>query len=117
MTDVPTHVWLDPVYVDSKSHALACNLATADKDRALPTDVEYVTRAEADRMVAAEREACAELFHSEQITIWASEILGDLSLDDLVNISDYGAKVSAYDIVSRHLQLIAAAIRSRGDGK
>jgi len=63
--------------------------------------------------VANAVDECADMFHPEQLTVWASEILGDLSQEGVLDINDYGAKVVAYDIVARHLQAIAAAIRAR----
>ena len=78
---------------------------------------QLITAAERDAAVQAavevERAQIADIFHPEQLTVWSSEILGDLSIDGSLNIQDYGAKVSAYDIVARHLQVIAAAIRAR----
>lgn len=63
------------------------------------------------KAVDAEREAIVDMFHPEQLTVWSSEILGDLSAEGVLDIQEYCEKVVAYDIVARNLQALAAAIR------
>lgn len=63
------------------------------------------------KAVEAEREAIVDMFHPEQLTVWSSEILGDLSAEGVLDIQEYCEKVVAYDIVARNLQALAAAIR------
>jgi hypothetical protein len=65
MTNAPETIWADPACIDSPSLKLACNTATANPVRALPSDISYtrtdIADARVKAAVEAERERCAEL--------------------------------------------------------
>jgi hypothetical protein len=80
--------------------------------------VEYVRKDVAEAAVAAavqaERARCAAMFHDEQVRIWSEEILGNLGVEGVLDLTNYEAKLDAVYAVKRGLGLIAAAIRAGG---
>ncbi len=57
-------------------------------------------------------EKAAERFHTEQLRIYADEILGSLSIDNVLRIETYDEKVRAYQSVATELAAFPAAIRA-----
>jgi len=75
---------------------------------------EDVAEAAVAAAVQAERARCAAMFHDEQVRIWSEEILGNLGVEGVLDLTNYEAKLDAIYAVKRGLGLIAAAIRAGG---
>ena len=73
-------------------------------------------KAALDRMIRRAKnealEKAAERFHTEQLRIYADEILGSLSMDNVLRIETYDEKVLAYQSVAIELAAFPAAIRA-----
>lgn len=75
-------------------------------------------RAALDRLLAEARaqawKEAADMFHTEQVRIWAQEILEGLALANVLRVETYDEKVDAFSAVQKELFSIGAAIRARG---
>jgi hypothetical protein len=76
--------------------------AQADYESRILEALEPVTVREAARP--------SEMFHQEQVTIWAQEILEALAMHDLLKIDTYDAKIEAHQAISRELVDIGHAL-------
>ena len=105
--------YYDPPYENKLKDSTnkACGDAYRSGQLITLADHERAVQSAVAKAVEAEREAIVDMFLPEQLTVWSSEILGDLSAEGVLDIQEYGEKVVAYDIVARNLQALAAAIR------
>ncbi len=104
----------DPEKYESAYSLLARSLRNLTPTNATAALAGIEAAAEARGRVKGMREA-AEMFHEEQVRIWAEEILSSLALEGILSFGTYDKKVTAYVSVSNEINGISSAILARAD--